>query len=144
MKLIDCYSYEGNGYNPYLIAQGWQIAQLNYSEENKFYSIHKMDVHHQTDEAFILQKGTVILIAAHIEEDNITFELELLTKAKTYNIPAECWHNLMMSEDAEVIIVETANTHLSDFEYYALSPAQKNKLDQKVCELLNGNRIVLQ
>lgn len=143
MKLIDCYNYVGNGYNPYLIVQGWQIAQLNYSEENKFYSIHKMDVHHQTDEAFILQKGTVVLIAARIEKNNITFELELLIKGKTYNIPAKCWHNLMMSEEAEVIIVENANTHLSDFEFYALSPVQKNSLNQQVYELLKDNRIVL-
>lgn len=137
MELIDLYYHEGSGYNPYLITQSWQIAQLNYSEENKFFNIYRMDVHHQTDEAFILTKGTVVLIAAHIEGENILFEPEVLIKGKTYNIPAGCWHNLMMSEDAEVIIVENTNTHLMDFEFYDLSSIQKENLDQRVRELLN-------
>lgn len=138
MKMVDSYRHDGEGYNPYLIAQGWQVAQLNHSEENRFYNINRMDVHHHTDEAFIMLNGTVVLIAARIVGEDVEFEPVLLKPGITYNIPAECWHNLMMSEDAAVLIVESANTHLGDFEYYNLTETQIDRLNSQVRQIIEG------
>lgn len=136
MKLIESYHSNVNGYTPFLITEKWQIAQLNYNDVNRFFNVHRLDVHHYTDESFILIKGTVVLIAAQIDVNGITFDLSLLETGVVYNIPTNCWHNLMMSEDAEVIIVENASTHLSDFEYYNLDKLQEQQLNAEVKSLL--------
>lgn len=134
---VELYSHEGVGYNPFLITTRWQVAQLNFQESNSFYGIHRMDIHHFTDEVFILTKGEIVLITASITDGKeIEFDLQLMKPNITYNVPAKCWHNLMMSEDAQVIIVENDNTHLWDFEFYDLSSEQKAALDEQVKRLL--------
>ena len=135
-ELIEVYRHDGAGYNPYLITSLWQVAQLNHSQENAFYGICRMDVHHHTDESFVLLKGTVVLIAASIAGEEVEFAPELMQYGRTYNIPENCWHNLMMSEDAEVLVVENAHTHEADFEFHYLSDEQIDTLNGMVRTLL--------
>jgi hypothetical protein len=128
MNLIETYRYDGSGYNPFLIREGWQVAQLNYMPEQDLLQITKMDRHLLTAEVFVLLQGTAILIAA--TENNSEFEFECVKmKARiTYNIPAKLWHNIAMDKDCEVIIIEKDKTHLGDFEYRQLSTDQKFEL----------------
>ena len=122
MKWIEKYQVEDSGYHPFLIREGWQVAQLNYTSEQEIGNIKKLDVHHLTDEVFILLKGRSVLIGAEIKDGQVEFEAELLKPFITYNIPAGTWHNIAMQEGSEIIIVEKSNTHLADFEYFQLSP----------------------
>ena len=127
MKLIEQYQISDNGYHPFLIRDGWQVAQLNYTSEQEIGNIKKLDIHHLTDEVFILLKGTSVLIGAEIKEDQVEFEVELLKPFVTYNIPAGTWHNIAMEKGSEIIIIEKSNTHLADFEYFQL---RKNKQEE--------------
>ena len=47
-----------------------------------------VEVHRQTDEAFILFAGTAVLVAAEIGDEGISFECVRMTPGVTYNIPA--------------------------------------------------------
>ena len=128
MKWIEKYQVEDSGYHPFLIREGWQVAQLNYTSEQEIGNIKKLDVHHLTDEVFILLKGRSVLIGAEIKDGQVEFEAELLKPFITYNIPAGTWHNIAMQEGSEIIIVEKSNTHLADFEYFQLSPNKQEEL----------------
>ena len=132
MKLIEAYQIKGNGYHPFLIRGGWQVAQLNYMPEQEIGNIAKLDVHYLTDEVFILQKGHAVLIGAQIQNEAVQFEVESMRPNVTYNIPAGTWHNIAMSEDCEIIIVEKSDTHISDFEYFQLSDEQKKEMETLV------------
>lgn len=128
MNLIETYRYEGSGYNPFLIREGWQVAQLNYMPEQDLSNITKMDRHLLTDEVFVLLKGTAILIAAIENNNKFKFECVRMKAGITYNIPVRLWHNIAMDKDSEVIIFEKDKTHLGDFEYRELSTDQKSEL----------------
>jgi len=130
--MIEEYSYQGEGYNPYLIRQGWQVAQLNYCVKGGMNDIEKIDIHFETDEAFILLQGDVVLITADKEGDYVTFHARKMKPGIVYNIPKLTWHNIAMSQDAQVFIVETANTHLSDFDFYYLNEEQKKEMYAKI------------
>ena len=132
MKLIEQYQISDNGYHPFLIRDGWQVAQLNYMPEQEIGNIKKLDIHHLTDEVFILLKGEAVLIGAKIKENNVDFEVELLKPNITYNIPVNTWHNIAMSKDCEIIIVEKANTHEGDFEFFQLSQEKKKEMETLV------------
>jgi len=127
MKLAETYKIEEEGYHPFLISEGWQVAQLNYLDELHIKNIKKIEVHFQTDEVFLLLKGKAVLILAEILEDEPIFELERMKSNVIYNVPKNTWHTIAMEEGSEVLIVEKSNTHLADFEYKYLSA---NKLDE--------------
>jgi len=129
---IEVYTHKGQGYNPFLITEKWQVAQLNYSPEINFQTIDRVERHKQTDEVFILFKGTAILISAKIEEYIIKFELIRMNPGTTYNVPKGLWHSIAMDREAIVIIVENNDTHLHDVEYTQLTPVQKNELLVKI------------
>ena len=128
MNLIEKFTVNDKGYHPFLIRDGWQVAQLNSDENQKVENITRLDVHFQTDEVFLLLRGKVVLITATIKNDVPEFEVELMQKGVTYNIPKNTWHNIAMQDGSEVIIVEKSDTHLADFEFYDLTEAKRSEL----------------
>ncbi len=132
MKLIEQYQISENGYHPFLIRDGWQVAQLNYTPEQEIGNIEKLDIHHLTDEVFILLKGNAVLIGAEINGNDVNFKVELMLPHITYNIPVNTWHNIAMSKDCEIIIVEKSNTHTGDFEFFQLSEEKKQEMEALV------------
>ena len=138
MDLIEKYSNKLPGYHPILISEGWQVAQLNYMEEQDIVNIKKLDVHRQTDEAFWLQKGKVALITASLEGGKPTFYAELMLPGVVYNIPKDVWHNIAMTPGSEVVIVEKSDTHLADFEFFDLDDQQCLVMAEKVLSALNA------
>jgi mannose-6-phosphate isomerase-like protein (cupin superfamily) len=136
MKLIEQYSINDKGYHPFLIREGWQVAQLNYMPEQQIGNIEKLDIHHLTDEVFILLKGKAVLIGAEIKGDDVKFEVEFMKPNITYNIPVGTWHNIAMSTDCEIIIIEKSETHIADFDFFPLSEEKKNEMEilvRKTC-----------
>jgi len=132
MKLIEKYHHEGEGYNPFLIREGWQVAQLNYMPGQGIDDIQKIDIHFETDEAFVLVAGKAVLIAAEKEGDNVSFEMISMKQGVVYNIPKDVWHNIAMLADAQVIIVEKDNTHLGDYDFYYLNEEQQEMLNRQI------------
>ncbi|MBD0400984.1 hypothetical protein [Flammeovirga sp. EKP202] len=127
MNITERYTHESEGYNPFLIQEGWQVAQLNYSEGAKPENIKKLDIHYQTDEAFLLITGKAILVAASIENDSIHYDMEEMKEGVTYNIPKNVWHTIALQERAKVLIIEKDNTHLGDFEFYDFNASQETQ-----------------
>ena len=138
MSLIESFKVNGNGFHPFMISDGWQVAQLNYSEEQHINNINKVDVHYQTDEVFILLEGKAVLIAAIFDADNPIFEIELMKKNTTYNIPKNRWHNIAMEKGSKVLLVEKSNTHISDFEHLLLSKKKQEELKSRVKTLFDS------
>ncbi|MDO5977893.1 hypothetical protein [Flavivirga spongiicola] len=136
IELIESYQIIEDGFHPFLIRDGWQVAQLNYVEEQNIENISKIDVHYQTDEVFVLLNGKAVLIVATFKDDIPFFEVELMKQNTIYNIPKNRWHNIAMEEESKVLIVEKSNTHLSDFDYFNLDSEKRSELKYKVEELL--------
>lgn len=90
MKLIDIYDADKAGYTPFLIGERWQAAFLNYAPEEALESIVKLDVHHRTDEVFVLLDGRAALIAARIGGGRIDFEAVAMEPLRAYNIRRGC------------------------------------------------------
>ena len=140
MELIEKHHISEEGYHPFLIRDGWQVAQLNYMEAQNIENIHKLDVHHNTDEVFILLKGKVVLIGADVQKSVPEFTVELMRPNITYNIPLGTWHNIAMTQGSEVLIMEKSNTHISDFEFLPLTHEQRKELEILVKQRLDPER----
>ena len=133
MNLIDLYNPLGAGYNPFLIGPSWQTAVLNYAPEESLERIEKLDVHHLTDELFVLLEGQAVLIAARIDADGVVdYDLRNMQPGTADNIRCGVWHKIAMMPGSRVLIVENANTHLGDFEFYDLTPSEREELCRRV------------
>lgn len=127
--MIEEYNIREKGYHPFLIKEGWQLAKLNYTEKQRINEITRLDVHLETDEIFVPIEGKAVLIAAVLVNNEPRFELELMKINHIYNIPKGVWHNIAMEKGSEVFIAEKSNTHISDFDHFALSNSQKDELE---------------
>ncbi|GAF05461.1 hypothetical protein [Saccharicrinis fermentans] len=141
MTLIESYQHKGDGYNPFLIRPGWQVAQLNHAAEEELEAISCLDVHYKTDEVFILIEGEAVLIAASVSNNCIEYDLQVMKQGITYNIPRNVWHKIAMQKGSKVIIVENDYTHLplpdGDYGFYYLSEDRKADLRSQVNQILN-------
>lgn len=106
---IDVVDYDGKGYKPAVKFGAWRVAYLNHSEA--FDSIKKLERHMETDEIFMLLSGSATLI---IGEDQKHIEME---HDKIYNVRQGTWHNIKVSTDAKVFIVENDDTTTANTEY---------------------------
>ena len=139
MSLIETYAITKEGYHPFLIQEGWQVAQLNYIEDQHISNIDKIEVHRQTDEVFVLLKGKSLLISVEIINGEPTFKADLMKPYITYIIPQNVWHNIAMEKGSEVLIIEKSNTHLKDVEYLHLTEKQivnLRVLIEKITEII--------
>jgi len=138
IKIIETYHHDKDGYNPFFIRAHWQVAQLNYMQEQGLDAIAKMDMHLDTDEVFVLTKGAAVLIAGRETENEMQFEAVKMRPGMVYNIPAKAWHNIAMDKEASVIIVEKSNTHLGDFICRPLNGNEQEKLSIAIQNLLES------
>jgi hypothetical protein len=134
MNMIESYFHDGLGYNPFLIRDGWQVAQLNFLPDFAPEAIHRVERHNATDEVFILVEGESVLIAAEESPNGLQFETIPMEPGVTYNIPTGMWHTIAMYASDLVIIVEKSETHLNDVEYRPLSPEERSSLQALVRE----------
>lgn len=125
---IEQYQNPDPGYRPILIRAGWQIGHLNFMSALQPEAIDRVERHKQTDEVFILFKGSASLVAAVETPAGLAWEILRMQPAVTYNIPASLWHTIAMTPEDVVLIVERDNTHLDDVEYRKLTDAERRSL----------------
>ena len=106
MEKIVC---KNDGWNVVKQFEGWTLGILRYCE--RFSKCTELERHLLTDEVFVLLAGEVsLLIGREMKE----YKLE---PGKIFNVKAATWHQLQMSEDAKVLIVENLNTGRANSEY---------------------------
>lgn len=110
-KELDILDYEGADYMPVHAYDGWRVAYLNYASRFTKEGMKYLERHMETDEIFLLMKGEATLL---IGEDCTPVPME---KFKVYNVRKGAWHNILVSEDAKVLVIENDNTSEKNSEY---------------------------
>ena len=120
-SLLEIKSYEGIGYQPLIDYGTWRVAILRYLDEIQPNRIKSMERHTETDEVFVLLHGTGTLLMG----GNGTRVEEVLPQTmehgKLYNVKRNAWHNILLSRDASVLLVENRNTGRENSEYIDLT-----------------------
>lgn len=111
MEKLDVIKYDGDGYKAMIYYEGWRVAFLKYAERFDKKHIERMERHLLTDEVFVLLAGQADLV---IGEEQQVYHME---KNTIYNVRKAVWHAICVSEDAQVLIVENADTSLNNSEY---------------------------
>ena len=89
----------------------WRLAMTQDAPHTHRDGITQLSRHMQTDEVFVLLSGEVTLL---IGREMTEYPME---PGKIYNVKAGTWHQLQMSEDGKVLIVENLDTSRANSEY---------------------------
>ncbi|WP_228237848.1 hypothetical protein [Allomuricauda sp. M10] len=136
---IDTYCIQDKGIHPFLVRDSWQMVKLNYFEKYGFLNMGTLYRHDGTDKGLALMSGTVYVIAMEIVDDLPHFEMEVLKKGVSYNIPKKTWYTFIMEEGSELILLEKPDTQMNDTVTVQLNEAQLNLLR----ELFNSKKVKL-
>ena len=107
---IEIYDYKDEGYERQMSYGEWTVALANYTDKWRRGNTTYIERHLETDEVFVLLMGEGSLL---IGEEMREVKMEL---GKVYNVTAGEWHQLVVSEDAKILIVENANTSSENSE----------------------------
>lgn len=101
----------------------WLVSIKNWKPDNDIAGIAHLEVHHSTDEQFILAAGKAILITA--ERENGAFRDIVLTpmeQGKVYNVPKEVWFYSITQKDTKMMYVQDSNCSMENSDFADLSP----------------------
>lgn len=109
---LEIYEPSKEGYEVKHRFGDWRIAYLCYAD--RFDNITYLERHMKTDEIFVLLSGQATLF---IGEQMTPTEM---IPGKMYNVKQAVWHNIKVSKEAVVMIVEDRDTAAENSEYLYL------------------------
>ena len=129
-RLIETYFHLGPGYEPFVVCEDRKAAQLNFLPELR--AAHVPHVERHMDEVFILCQSGDILVAAESSAAGLRFKAVAMKLGLTYNIQAGVWHNIGVTLDDLIIIVERDNTHRTDVKHCHFTQRDKFAWDRTI------------
>ena len=103
----------------------WSVSIKNWKPDNDIMGVGKLEVHHTTDEQFILTAGKALLITAD-EKDGVFSNIELtpLEIGKVVHVPMGQWFFSITQKDTKTIYVQRADCSMENSEIKYLTPEQ--------------------
>ena len=96
-----------------------------------------LEIHHSTDEQFILTAGKALLITAERENGSFrSIELTPMEQGKVYNVPAECWFYSITQKDTKIVYVQDSNCSMENSDFADLTPEQIADIQARARQLL--------
>jgi hypothetical protein len=120
MDGLEISSYEEKGYKPLVDFESWRVALINGAASYEPAKITSLSCHCETDEIFVLLKGSCMLLIGGRGENPGAVEKVWLQEGLLYNVTKGTWHNEFLMPGAKVLIVENANTSGANSKDYKL------------------------
>ncbi|MGD0707659.1 MAG: hypothetical protein ABSA51_04305 [Anaerolineaceae bacterium] len=122
--LLEVSEYTGEGFQPLVYFGAWRVAVLNYLDGLRPENQKSVERHTETDEVFILMKGTGTLFLGKGDKGPEALYPQAMDVGKIYNVKKDIWHTVVISPDASVLLVENGDTAEANSEYADLTSQQ--------------------
>ena len=132
----DIFSYEGEGIQCVYDNGNWVMCIKNWKPNNDIENIRYLEVHHATDEQFVLLKGKAILLAATRENEQFRIDVIPMEPMKVYNIPQGTWFNTITQKDTKLVYVQDAGTTAENSEYCDMTEVELSMVREKAKKAL--------
>jgi hypothetical protein len=135
--VLEIREYTDEGYQPLIDYADWRVAILNYIDELRPDQNTRMERHMETDEVFVLMRGRTVLFMGGNGAQVDVITPQVMEPGKLYNVKKGAWHNVLMTRDASILLVENRNTDDENSEYFYLTP----EMHDQVLEIAKTNQI---
>jgi len=142
METVEIKSFSGQGYKALVSYGAWRAAVLRYLDEMQPNNIHRMERHTLTDEVFILTAGRASLLIGGNQPNLSEIEIISMKTGDFYNVKQNTWHAVLMSPDANIIIVENDDTSLENTEFHLLSNNHLQSLHRLAQEFYRNEKSI--
>ena len=105
-QMIEVTAHTAEGFKVMAEYGEWKVGMLRYNE--RFSRFGEMERHLLTDEVFVLVSGKATLYT-----DSDAVEME---QGSVYTVPVGVWHHIVVSIDANVMVVESRSTSIENTE----------------------------
>lgn len=115
----------------------WLVSIKNWKPDNDISGIVHLEIHHSTDEQFILAAGKAILITAEREGDAFKdIVLTPMEQGKVYNVPKEVWFYSITQKDTKMMYVQDSNCSMENSDFADLSAEDIAFIQSEAAKLL--------
>ena len=121
MEGLSIVSHDEKGYKPLVDFESWRVALINGSSVYEPVEIDFLSAHMETDEIFVLLKGSCVLIMGGNGSEPKDIKNVWLEEGLLYNVKKGTWHNEILTPGSKVLIVENANTSKANSKRFQLS-----------------------
>ena len=130
--------YENNGEGILCVYKNpkWLVSIKNWKPDNDIAGIAHLEIHHSTDEQFILLSGKCILITAERRDGKFETELTLLEVGTLYTVPKECWFFTIVQRDTRMMYVQDSSCSTENSEYCRLSMEEIASIQERARPML--------
>lgn len=112
-KGVRIFQYIGYGLNKLYKNSEWIVGIKNYTSESDFQTLNTFERHLETDELFVpISKGSVLAY-----EDKKGTAVEPMEIGKIYCVNQKTWHNVAMSKNSKLILIERPGTGEQNSEF---------------------------
>ena len=133
----NCYENNSEGILCVYKNPKWLVCIKNWKRDNDISGIAHLEVHHSTDEQFVLTAGKALLITAERENDAFrNIELTPMEQGKVYNVPAECWFYSITQKDTKIVYIQDSNCSMDNSDFADLMPEQIADIQARARRLL--------
>ena len=91
MKEIITYQYEGEGIDEVYNNGLWLLSIKNWREANTPEKVYRLEIHHTTDQQFMLIEGEACLLSCDGFNPEDEIQVTKLERGKIYNVPQGLW-----------------------------------------------------
>lgn len=99
----------------------WVVCIKNWKPNNDINGLEHLEIHHTTDEQFILLSGKCVLITAERSNGKFQMRLTPLEVGTLYTVPAECWFFTVVQRETRMMYVQDSSCSTENSEYCKLS-----------------------
>ncbi len=130
--LLEVLTYEGAGYRPVVDYGSWRVAILRPPNVSSGESTSSMERHLQTDEVFVLTKGSAILVIGGNAREVASLEFQQMEIGVVYNVKRCAWHTVLLGAEASIIIAENRDTGDGNSERMELGAEQQRLIGEHI------------
>ena len=131
----DMYENNGEGILCVYKNEKWLVCIKNWKPDNDIEGIAHLEIHHSTDEQFILSEGKAILIIADRKEGKFDIELTLMEQGKVYNVPKEVWFYSITQKDTKMMYVQDSNCSMDNSDFMDLTAEEVRYIQENAKKL---------
>lgn len=129
------HAYDGEGLETGYRNDKWVVCVKNWKPDNDIDGLKHLEVHHQTDEQFILISGKAILITATETPEGFDLKLTRLQPGVLYTVPTDGWFFTILQKDTKMMIVQDAGCTAENSEYRDLNTTELQLIRTQAQEL---------
>ena len=135
----DVYENNDEGIKCVYKNEKWLVCIKNWKPDNDIEGLKHLEIHHSTDEQFVLISGKAVLITA--EKDNgkfVNIELTPMEIGKVYNVPKEMWFYSITRKDTKMAYVQDSNCSMDNSELCDMTKEEIEDIQKRAEGLLRG------